>query len=156
MVYLDFWFWYSVLVNYNMIRALNRTTNPIGRTSAIPHHNWLPAYLIDCSCHHDITESINQLLSNQYTTVLIPDARFVLFWDDIEEAKRFAYFGCFNVSHTSERWMPSEVWLQRRLLCGQMPENGDASSVQLRPKGQNTVSVFNSVVHFLASFAESQ
>lgn len=37
-----------------------------------------------------------------------------------------------------------------------MPENGEVSSVQLRPKGQNTVSVFNSVVHFLAPFAESQ
>lgn len=34
-----------------------------------------------------------------------------------------------------------------------MPENGEVSSVQLRPKGQNTVSVFNSVVHFLAPFA---
>ena len=60
----------------NMIGALNRTTNPIGRTSAIPHHNGLPAYLIDCSCHHDITESINRLFSDQYTTVLILDARF--------------------------------------------------------------------------------
>ena len=78
---------------------------------------------------------------------------FVLFWDDIEEAKHFAYFDCFNVSRTSERWMPSGVWLQCRLLCGQMPENGEVSSVQLRPKGQNTVSVFNSVVHFLEPFA---
>ena len=34
-----------------------------------------------------------------------------------------------------------------------MPENGEVSSVQLRPKGQNTVSVFNSVVHFLEPFA---
>lgn len=81
---------------------------------------------------------------------------FVLFWDDVEEAKRFAYFGCFNVSHTSKRLMPSGVWLQCRLLCGQMPKNGEVSSVQLRPKGQNTVSVFNSVVNFLAPFAESQ